>query len=151
VKEGASADLVDSNNNIVATYKSNYNPNTKRSTLSWTLVNSGGIAGESGDPTCGITGTSILHTVFLIYSQWRRNDPSPSLVFRQRYPGIRSSLVSPERVTIVNYLESVSESLGMLSDESQMLCYTSTRKRIEGLCKKSKELALCLVTSLNLS
>lgn len=60
VKEGASADLIDPNNSKVASYKSNYNPNTRRSTLSWTLVNSAGVAGESGAPTCGITGTSTI-------------------------------------------------------------------------------------------
>ena len=58
MKEGASADLVDSFNNKVASYKSNYNPNTRRSTLSWTIINSAGAAGESGAPTCGITGNS---------------------------------------------------------------------------------------------
>ena len=140
VKEGASADLIDPNNSKVASYKSNYNPNTRRSTLSWTLVNSAGVAGESGAPTCGITGTSILHIVILNYSQRRCIDRSPSLV---------SSLVSPEQVTIVDYLESVSESVGMLSNESQMVCNTQL-ERGKRVFVKSKEFALRLVTSLNL-
>lgn len=140
MKEGASADLIDPNNSKVASYKSNYNPNTRRSTLSWTLVNSAGVAGESGAPTCGITGTSILHIVILNYSQRRCIDRSPSLV---------SSLVSPEQVTIVDYLESVSESVGMLSNESQMVC-TTQLERGKRVFVKSKEFALRLVTSLNL-
>ena len=102
VKEGASADLVDSSNSKVASYRSNYNPNTKRSTMSWTLVNSAGAAGESGDLTCGITGTS---------NYTFHSSPTPNVVamidHRNSYSvsdhlEMRSLRVSLQRVTIVD-------------------------------------------------
>ena len=143
VKEGASADLIDPNNSKVASYKSNYNPNTRRSTLSWTLVNSAGVAGESGAPTCGITGTSTIPSGVALIDHRHSCFVNDTREFdRHSYPRNEWQLLTLWRV-FPNHLECFLMNL-IWSVIPQL-------ERGKRVFVKPKELALCLVTSPNLS